>query len=243
MKRKKMSILIVGCGGVGSLAARILHTSVKCALAFCDGDVFEKGNLNRQTFDKGFVGKNKAESMSKYYGGDYYPYYITSAFGVQYDLILCCVDNHKARRTCIELATRWSVPCIVAANEVESSQVYIHYGNLVRTQPWADVMTWFPELSQDNEEERDPAHSCATAVKVEGNEQTFLANVISASLACQAIVRLINLLSHIDMQYRESFDLLPAYYHACNGLQTYVPIGKVELIFPHIADEKELYSG
>lgn len=236
-------ILIVGCGGVGSLAARVLHTSVKCNLGFCDGDSFEKKNLNRQTFDAGHVGKNKAESMALYYRGKHYPYFITPLFEEQYDMILCCVDNHAARKTCIEIATKWRVPCIVAANEVESSQVYIHYGNIVNAQPWADVKTWFPELTQDNHEERDPAHSCATAVKVEGNEQTFMANVISASLACQAIVRLLNLHSHsVKVNSPESFDLIPAYYYACNGLQTYVPLGKVEQIFPHISDEKELYS-
>lgn len=230
MKSKKLiSILMVGCGGVGSLAARILHTSLRCSVSFIDGDTFEPKNENRQTFDKSHMGVNKAESMSRHYGGDYYPFFITPEFNEKHDIILCAVDNHAARRTCLKLAEEWGVPCVVAANEIESSMVYIHYGDIAVDNPEYSALTWFPDLLSEDEDERDPSQSCAAIINTDQGAQTFMANAVSATTACQAIVRIINM-QEAGLPRNE----FPAYYYICNGMFNYSPLNKLYNIFPFV---------
>lgn len=218
-KNKTPGVLFVGCGGVGSLAARIFDSSIYSSVTFMDGDTFEQGNLLRQTFDKGHIGMNKAASMAETYQGKHIPRYITSAFTLPEDIniILCMVDNHAARKACFDVADRYKVPLVVAANEMELSQVYCWYPPLVDELPgydmFGDPRIWYPDIVNDNSG-HTPGTSCSAAIKDNGGGQTFLANSTAAVMAAQVVTRIINT-SNSDRQYS-----YPMWWNVAKGISS-----------------------
>lgn len=65
-KLKKASVLIVGLGGVGSMAAEILCRTGIGKLTIIDGDTIHSTNINRQIFTKhSNIGEKKADVLAK----------------------------------------------------------------------------------------------------------------------------------------------------------------------------------
>ena len=65
---------IIGCGGVGSAIVPsfcLLRTPDEVTLI--DGDTIERKNLNRQMFDAGQIGMNKARALAGRYGCHFLP--------------------------------------------------------------------------------------------------------------------------------------------------------------------------
>jgi len=59
-------IVIVGCGGVGSVLSEILVRGGFLSLVLIDNDIVDESNLARQIFFEEDIGEYKANSLEKY---------------------------------------------------------------------------------------------------------------------------------------------------------------------------------
>jgi tRNA A37 threonylcarbamoyladenosine dehydratase len=65
---------IIGCGGVGSaIVPSFCLLKSPGDLTLIDGDTIERKNLNRQMFDAGQIGLNKAQALAGRYGCHFLP--------------------------------------------------------------------------------------------------------------------------------------------------------------------------
>jgi ubiquitin-like modifier-activating enzyme 5 len=132
-KIREYSILIVGLGGIGSVAAEMLTRCGIGKLLLFDYDTVELANMNRLFFRPEHRGLSKTEAAQKTLTEinpdvqfEHYNYSITSVdkfdhfmdrikhgglTGKNVDLVLSCVDNYEARvamnRACLELNQPW----------------------------------------------------------------------------------------------------------------------------------------
>jgi len=132
-KIRDYSILIVGLGGIGSVAAEMLTRCGIGKLLLFDYDIVEFANMNRLFFRPEHRGLSKTEAAQRTLleinpdvQFEHYNYSITSVdkfdhfmdrikhgglTGNNVDLVLCCVDNYEARvainRACLELNQPW----------------------------------------------------------------------------------------------------------------------------------------
>ncbi|USN53794.1 MAG: ThiF family adenylyltransferase [Candidatus Nomurabacteria bacterium] len=60
----KQKVCFIGCGLASQAALLIARTGIG-KIVLCDGDKVELSNLNRQAFDIGDIGENKAESLMR----------------------------------------------------------------------------------------------------------------------------------------------------------------------------------
>ena len=91
---------IIGCGGVGSAIVpsfSLLKNPTEITLI--DGDIIERWNLDRQRFDAGQIGQNKAQALGIRYGCSYRAEWFARGKLRLYrqDWLICLVDNHRAR--------------------------------------------------------------------------------------------------------------------------------------------------
>ena len=137
------SIYVVGCGGTGSAIVpsllRLRAESIAIGgkgfgITLVDGDFVEEKNLLRQNFCRDDLHKNKAKALAERYG---------DAFGKEIrtiekkiidakdivagmnDLVIGCVDNHKARVIMSEYCARNGAIYIDSGNELENGQIFI----------------------------------------------------------------------------------------------------------------------
>ena len=113
-KNKNYLFIIVGVGGTGSLLARDLPKLIlekNHAMCLLDGDIVEKKNIKRQSYQSQDIGENKAialeSKISTFYDIPCYsiPKYLmneeitrfTEKFPNHIPVILGCVDNNKTR--------------------------------------------------------------------------------------------------------------------------------------------------
>jgi ubiquitin-like modifier-activating enzyme 5 len=129
------SVVIVGCGGVGSVVAEMLTRCGVGRLILYDYDTVELANMNRLFFRPEHRGLAKVEAASRMLGEinpdvDVIPRHANIAAPHEYDrllfelshggladehsrvdLLLCCVDNFAARlvinQACLELGLPW----------------------------------------------------------------------------------------------------------------------------------------
>jgi hypothetical protein len=195
--KPKLNILAIGAGGVASYLLPALSRSFDLSGTLADGDILEEHNLDRQLFSPKDIGKNKAEALLKHCGliKTWLPYtkYLDDsdlyADNGGFDLVLCMVDNHPARRIAIGLAEYNEIPLVIAANEYATSQVM--YWN-----PWlpdaAKPINRYPEIGTSDE--GSPIN--CTGIALVSTPQLAIANQVSAALANLMIY----LWSEIDME-------------------------------------------
>lgn len=142
----KYNIIVIGCGGTGGnfikelgrfFFQNALHNS--CEITLVDGDVVEKGNIARQPFLKGDVGRNKAEVMAEILQETFelncyfYPNYINHVTDLKkfekknaMMILIACVDNHACRKILHEYFIQ-SKSCyyLDAANEYSVGEVVV----------------------------------------------------------------------------------------------------------------------
>ena len=155
MKRKTFIFYIIGVGGTGSLLARDLPQlliGTKHRMMLIDGDVVERKNVVRQSFQTQDIGWNKAIALARKINTFYdikclaYDRYIDADSLVKLidekpvgmtPIIIGCVDNDATREQ-LEKATERLIEAVYidSANSAYSGNVYVtaisnerHYGS------------------------------------------------------------------------------------------------------------------
>lgn len=181
----KSNIYIIGCGGVGSWLAPSLAllTQSPKNIILVDADKLEKKNLNRQLFTEADIGKSKAEALAAKYGTQFSNewFFEGTLENTDNDWIICCVDNHSARREALNEADRVGCQVIIAANETHSAEAYYY------KRPWAgtpiDPRVYFPDILTDTANDpRRAVIGCTGEVQKE-NPQLVTSNAMAAALA------------------------------------------------------------
>lgn len=100
-------ILLIGCGGVGSMLVRELNRLVlneqidlnDTEITLADFDKVELKNIRYQNFTTADISKNKAKVLAEKYCFDYIDKEITREEQLKgFDFIVSCVDNARARK-------------------------------------------------------------------------------------------------------------------------------------------------
>ena len=190
------NVHIIGAGGVASyFLAPFLRTFRPKEITIWDGDTLEKKNLQRQNFDGKAVGENKAKALIYSIDRDLVPDDARMAWNSKFftdsekmeeppSLIFVFADNHPARSNVLAFVDMFyvehgiSIPVIVGANELISSEAYIYFpdwpvGNRL------DPRVRYPEI--DTVKDDDPTKGCIE----ESKEVTQLAmsNYIAAGFS------------------------------------------------------------
>ena len=126
---RNKGVLIVGLGGIGSVAAEMLTRCGVGRLVVVDYDVVEMANMNRMFFTPSQIGMTKVDAavatlrdiscgqvdIRGIHGNitsvDTYNILRSELSSTRVDLALCCVDNYAARMTmnrlCLEAGKVW----------------------------------------------------------------------------------------------------------------------------------------
>jgi hypothetical protein len=175
---------IIGCGGVGSaIVPSFCLLKTPADITLIDGDTIEERNLNRQRFDAGQVGKNKAEALAGKHGCRFVPDWFSRGRlrHERKDWLICLVDNHRARLEALEVCDEIGCQAVFAANETHSSEAYYYRRAWLGTP--RDPRVYYPEIKTDTSgDPRATAIGC-TGEAQERNRQLVSANFMAAALA------------------------------------------------------------
>lgn len=190
MKTNKLTdrgiqIHVIGCGGIGSwlvpMLVRVVHP--ESIIYLWDGDTLEDRNLDRQMFPVESIGMNKAVALTAIsYETDTSPvpmeeyFCATSVIPGHPDVLLCCADNHTARRAVLEVADELGCLAIIGANEYTEAEAYAYWPAFRGER--SDPRIWAPEILTDDT--GDPRVPC-TGAAAEAAPQLVIANVDAAN--------------------------------------------------------------
>jgi len=182
----------IGCGGIGGWLSNLLVKTLtsRDKLILVDGDVIEEKNLDRQLFDKGDLGLNKAEATHKklasgarcsvaveceYLGAN-------NDFQFQPDpdnWVIVGADNHPARLLALDMADSAGIKFLSAANGYEEAEAFFY------TPSWEgsklDPRVYYPEITTGKA--GDPLSPPCTGEVLESAPQLAIANMSAASYA------------------------------------------------------------
>lgn len=178
--------LIIGAGGVASYLLPCLVKSFSFeSLNVMDKDILEQRNLDRQLFSEAHLGQAKAEALiqilprNKDLRTDLIPrvewFHEGTPIG-NTDLLICCADNHVARRHCLARADEADIPVIIGGNGYFDSEAYIYFPKWRRS--WRDPRVRYPDILTNNE--GSPMVSC------QGEEQVNHPQLAIANMMCAA---------------------------------------------------------
>lgn len=198
METTTPTLALIGLGGSGSWAVQMLAKSPKRNLTVVlqDGDRWEDRNLARNSISLRDLGKPKvrtAEDILRKTGWTgkilSRPRYLARGTDDWRELLNChgqlrllvLVDNHSARRTCLELADGRAAAglesvVVLTGNETKSASADA-YLPAWRGTP-LDHRERYPEIKTDRG--GDPLHPPCTGEAVAGNPQLALANGLAA---------------------------------------------------------------
>jgi hypothetical protein len=186
------NIYIIGCGGVASyllpiLTKVLISVEDKPRIHLIDGDILEERNLDRQLFDPDYIGMHKSVAMAEMIRDSYVPdklvveeQYFTDGMEVEPgSLILCCVDNHAARKAVLATADRTLSTVIIGGNEYTDAQaIYYEFG-------WSgtalDPRVRYPEILTDDRDDPTRIATGCTGLVQTVTPQLALANESAAN--------------------------------------------------------------
>jgi hypothetical protein len=175
---------IIGCGGVGSaIVPSFCLLKSPDDITLVDGDSIERKNLNRQLFDAGQIGMNKAQALADRYGCHFIPEWFTRGKIRHYrnDWLICLVDNHRTRLETLEVCDEHGCQAIIAANEMHSSEAYYYRRTWKGTS--RDPRVYYPEINTDRSGDPRAASIGCTGEVQQNNRQLASANLMAAALA------------------------------------------------------------
>jgi hypothetical protein len=141
---------LIGCGGVGSAIVPSFCLLTNAGdITLLDGDTIERKNLDRQMFDAGQIGQNKAQALAAKCGCHFLPEWFARGKLRLYrtDWLLVLVDNHRTRLEALECCDESGCQAVFAANETHSSEAY-YYRRAWKDTP-RDPRVYYPELLTD----------------------------------------------------------------------------------------------
>lgn len=191
-----MRIAIVGAGGIGGWAARLLKKTFNGAdeLRFdlYDKDTWELRNADRQFMKvPDDIGKPKVTTLAADLGlpdtGEHVAWFSnttrpfegvprTRGPGGDPFVIFSCSDNHPARRAVLEVADEEGVLAVICGNEYTSASACLYHPDW-RGMGKLDPRIRYPELMTDNA--GDPSRPC-TGEEQEAHPQLAMSNYMAA---------------------------------------------------------------
>lgn len=195
---------IIGCGGVGSWLAPSLCLLVgKRNVTLVDGDRLESKNMNRQLFTKGDIGKKKSEALADRYGClCIREYYSAGTMDLNAnDVLICCADNHPARRAAIQDCDTFDCRAIIACNETHSAEAMFYHTGWRGSQK--DPRVYYPEIETDHSGDPMARAIGCTGQAQEENRQLVSANFMAAALAQHLYVLWIMESNKLTLDYQE----------------------------------------
>jgi len=156
--------VIIGAGGVASyLLPVLLKTFRPQSLTIVDKDVLEERNLDRQMFKSEQVGQPKAAALHAIYRDDWLAvneHKTGDTFGIIFDwftettslpdsvdAIICCADNHMARRAAMLVAMQRGCYAYIGGNEYLDSQAFVFHPDWRGTA--RDPIVRYPTIDTD----------------------------------------------------------------------------------------------
>lgn len=179
-----MKIYVIGAGGVGSWLLPVLTRFYGPKLVIVvDGDSLEPKNLERQLFNDSHLGMNKAQALGELYGCDYVDtFFHSNTIGElgEYDWLIGCVDNHRARREILRACDLRECRAIIGANETVSSEAYFYTPDWQGTE--RDPRVYYPEIETDASGDPLAARIGCTGPQAADTPQLVTANFLAAGL-------------------------------------------------------------
>jgi len=185
-----MNNIVIGCGGIGSWFAQSLAKMAKEPLILCDMDTLERKNLDRQLYDPGFIGWNKAEALSTILKETDTVADITAQSNkvtVQTTLpensfLFCCVDNNAGRLASLSQCDHDPTKkLIIMANEKLDAEAYYYDASMKGTEKDPRIM--YPEMVQPDEPNAAAEqHSCQVQQQQTGQTQSVCGNINAAAM-------------------------------------------------------------
>jgi len=132
----ELGVLLIGAGGLGSEIGEGLVRKGVGTLIFCDEDVVEASNLNRQRFFQRDLGANKAEALAANLVAEgttgttllAFPHHFEDvvALGVEFtpDIVVCAPDNDAARLAAAEYFLD-TAPVVITGLDQEAVGGYV----------------------------------------------------------------------------------------------------------------------
>ena len=199
-------VIVIGAGGTGSILipnlARFLNSiNFEGSLVIADGDSYDEGNIDRQSFSLQHVGLNKSEYQALVVSSqipnfannvDFIPEYLSKedidTLIDENSVVINCADNNTVRifveNRVNELNDAVHICC---GNDLRSGQVQISMvRNGERLTP--TIFDEAPDLQ--NEDEDRSQMSCEEIAQLPSGGQLIAANMMSASLALCYVVQL-----------------------------------------------------
>lgn len=177
-------IHIIGCGGGGSwIFPALIRVATDSVIHLWDADVLEPKNLDRQLFSEQHIGMNKAEALKSIYGGTaevHEEYFFHGSRIEEASLIICCADNHVARRACLDKADEIGGRCLIAGNEYTEAEAYFYAPEMKNT--LNDPRVFAPEILTDTDGDPRSPEGC-TGTIIQEKPQLVIANITAIDFA------------------------------------------------------------
>jgi len=176
-------VLIIGAGGVTSyLLPVFLKTFRDTEVVLMDGDKLEVRNLDRQMFDIIDIGLFKAQALATKYNRvgnveSVNTFFTGECHDHQFDAIICCADNHEARKNALNFADERRIPAYIGGNEYFDSQAMFYHPTMLNTPH--DPRIKFPNIMTDKS---------GSPVSCQGAEQESSPQLAVANFACAAFL-------------------------------------------------------
>lgn len=190
------AIELIGCGGIGSWLApqlgKLMTSDVwkfDRTIRLWDGDLVERGNLDRQWFSKDDIGKPKVECTARVLREmcpglevkEENGWFSDRSIVADDPIIICCADNHLARRHALAVADDRYVQAIICGNEYVEAEAYTYDPNNMMGLP-TDPRTYYPDLLTDESGAPDRPAGCTGEI-TKSSPQLGMANQFAAVAA------------------------------------------------------------
>jgi molybdopterin/thiamine biosynthesis adenylyltransferase len=200
MFRAINKIVIIGCGGIGSWLLgpllRFLNAEdFKGEVHIWDGDRYGPENQERQEFEEGAIGQNKAETQAGAFRGNYaalriisHAEYVTeqnvARAVTEHSIIITAVDNHPLRCLVDRQAGALNEVCVLSAgNEKLDGNVHVLLRRAGK-EITAPLLQRHPEIAKSKHGNR--AEMGCEAMVAKGETQLLITNFLAAAATMAA---------------------------------------------------------
>lgn len=124
-------VLLLGVGGVGSMALDCLYRSGVRRITIVDYDTYDITNLNRQLWSEQHVGESKVEALQKHYEGIEALHVKVDEAWVKafdftpYDVVLDAIDDTKAKLALAQKCYSKLISATGSARKTDPTQVRV----------------------------------------------------------------------------------------------------------------------